>query len=77
VIEPWLSYGVRRQVEPYAPFGLLFVFAVLWIPSVNGVFFDVIDAVMRGLGIGDLETYCGQTLYRFWEGGSEICSVNP
>ena len=32
VIEPWLSYGVRRQVEPFAPFGLLAVFALLWIP---------------------------------------------
>ena len=40
VIEPWLSYRIRRQVEPFAPFGLLAVFAVLWIPEVNGVFFD-------------------------------------
>ncbi|MFF6998629.1 site-2 protease family protein [Streptomyces sp. NPDC008313] len=67
IIEPWLSYGVRRQVEPLAPFGLLLVFAVLWIPSVNGVFFDVIDTVLRGLGVAPYETYRGQDLYRFWQ----------
>ncbi|MEW2291436.1 site-2 protease family protein [Streptomyces sp. NPDC006743] len=76
VIEPWLSYGVKRQVEPFAPFGLLFVFALLWVPAVNGAFFDVIHAVMRHLGVGDLEQYCGQDLYRFWEGPSDFCSVS-
>ncbi|HLL34528.1 MAG TPA: site-2 protease family protein [Streptomyces sp.] len=75
VIEPWLSYNVRRQVEPLAPFGLLIVFALLWIPAVNGVFFDVIDALLRGLGISDLDTYCGYDLYRFWRAGSGVCSV--
>ncbi|MGW1715282.1 site-2 protease family protein [Streptomyces sp. NPDC002156] len=63
VIEPWLSYKVKRQVEPFAPFGLLFVFAVLWIPEVNSAFFDVIDSVLRGLGIDQFDTYCGQYLY--------------
>ncbi len=73
VIEPWLSYKVRRQTEPFAPFGLLLVFAVLWIPAVNGAFFDVVEAILRGLGIGDLQTYCGQELYRFWQEDSGIC----
>lgn len=76
VIEPWLSHGIRRQVEPLAPFGLLLVFAVLWIPEVNGAFFDAVDAILRGLGISDLETYCGQALYRFWQTGSDVC-VTP
>ncbi|MGW1779950.1 site-2 protease family protein [Streptomyces sp. NPDC002143] len=77
VIEPWLSYDVKRQVEPFAPFGLLFVFALLWVPSVNAVFFDAVDAVLRSLGINDVETYCGQSLYRFWEGTNEFCAVSP
>ncbi|MGW2640993.1 site-2 protease family protein [Streptomyces sp. NPDC001348] len=67
VIEPWLSDGVKRQVEPFAPFGLLFVFALLWLPSVNQVFFDVVDAVLRGLGVSDVEASLGWSLYRFWE----------
>ncbi|MER5718875.1 site-2 protease family protein [Streptomyces sp. NPDC002132] len=77
VLEPWLPYGVKRQVEPFAPFGLLFVFALLWLPAVNSAFFDVVDAALRGLGIGDVETYCGQTLYRFWESTPDVCSVSP
>ncbi|AIR98060.1 site-2 protease family protein [Streptomyces glaucescens] len=75
VLEPWLPYRLRRQVEPFAPFGLLFVFALLWVPSVNGAFFGLVDAVLRGLGISDLDTYCGYDLYRFWRGGSEVCAV--
>ncbi|MCX5201597.1 site-2 protease family protein [Streptomyces sp. NBC_00237] len=66
VIEPWLSYGIRRQIEPYAPFGLLFVFALLWVPEVNRVFFDVIYAITGGLGVHEVETYCGRDLFQFW-----------
>lgn len=73
MIEPWLSYGVRRQVEPFAPFGLLAVFGLLWIPSVNREFFHLIDAVLGGLGIDGQDTDCGQWLYRFWEANSDIC----
>ncbi|MCL6670683.1 MULTISPECIES: site-2 protease family protein [Streptomyces] len=67
VIEPWLSYQVKRQVEPFAPFGLLFVFALLWVPAVNREFFDVIDAILRGLGVPDNDTSYGYSLYRFWD----------
>jgi Zn-dependent protease len=77
VIEPWLSYNVKRQVEPFAPFGLLFVFALLWVPSVNTVFFDAIDAILRALGVDDYSQYCGQELYRFWQGTPEICTFSP
>ncbi|MFM9369846.1 site-2 protease family protein [Streptomyces sp. Da 82-17] len=73
VIEPWLSRSVRRQVEPFAPFGLLAVFAVLWIPAVNIAFFDAIDALLRLLGIEELDSYCGQNIYRFWEADTPVC----
>ncbi|MFI9647676.1 site-2 protease family protein [Streptomyces sp. NPDC052040] len=73
VIEPWLPLGVKRQVEPFAPFGLLAVFAILGIPSVGAVFFDAIDAVLRGLGIDDLHQACGWELYRFWRPAPELC----
>jgi Zn-dependent protease len=72
VIEPWLSYRIRRQVEPFAPFGLLAVFGILFIPEVNHAFFDAIHAILRGLGIDEVETYCGQDFYRFWQ-TSEAC----
>ncbi|MGW0630807.1 site-2 protease family protein [Streptomyces sp. NPDC002758] len=66
VLEPWLSYRVKRQVEPFAPFGLLFVFALLWLPAVNIAFFDMIDAILRGLGVSEVDTSLGWQLYRFW-----------
>ncbi|WP_055695506.1 site-2 protease family protein [Streptomyces prasinopilosus] len=75
VLEPWLSRSLRSQVEPFAPFGLLFVFALLWVPAVNGVFFDVIDSILSALGVHELETYCGLELFRFWQGEHELCSV--
>ncbi|EMF30639.1 site-2 protease family protein [Streptomyces pseudogriseolus] len=75
VIEPWLSHGVRRQVEPFAPFGLLFVFALLWVPSVNGVFFDAVDGLLGVLCIEEIDTYCGFDLFRFWKGADEFCGV--
>src|SRR5690349_3486386 len=77
VIEPWLSYGVRRQVEPFAPFGLLFVFALLWVPSVNGAFFGVVDSLLEALGITEFDTYCGYELFRFWREPSGYCAVSP
>ncbi|MDI3405978.1 site-2 protease family protein [Streptomyces cavernicola] len=73
VIEPWLSRKIRRQVEPFAPFGLLAIFAVLWIPAVNIAFFDAIHALLRGLGIGEPASFCGQSLYRFWQADSPVC----
>ena len=75
VIEPWLSYRVRRQVEPFAPFGLLAVFAVLWIPEVNGWFFDAVHALLRGLGVTEWDTYWGRRFYEFWRGTPEIPTV--
>ncbi|MBO0656724.1 site-2 protease family protein [Streptomyces triculaminicus] len=76
VIEPWLPYGIRRQLDSFAPFGLLAVFGFLWIPEVNHAFFDMIDEVLRALGVSDWDTWNGQRLFRFWEGNS-IESLNP
>ncbi|OKK19339.1 hypothetical protein AMK16_14515 [Streptomyces sp. CB00455] len=74
VIEPWLSHRVRREVAPLAPFGLIAVFALLWIPEVNGFFFDVVRGVLSWLGVSDLETYCGRDLYRFWTDTDGLCT---
>ncbi|MEJ8634643.1 site-2 protease family protein [Streptomyces sp. NPDC006475] len=73
VIEPWLSYKIRRQVEPFAPFGLIAVFGLLWIPEVNGLFFDAVDAILRGLGVETGFPGCGLDYYRFWQGTPEAC----
>ncbi|MFD8953740.1 site-2 protease family protein [Streptomyces xanthophaeus] len=76
VIEPWLSYGVRRQVEPLAPFGLLAVFALLWIPGINAFFFDAVYGLLNSLGVPETEAYCGRELYSFWRGDPAFfCAV--
>ncbi|WP_030807875.1 site-2 protease family protein [Streptomyces sp. NRRL F-2799] len=77
VIEPWLSNGIKRQVEPIAPFGLLIVFALLWVPSVNRVFFDVIYTLLSALGVDSAFSDCGYYLYRFWTETPQGCSVSP
>jgi len=75
VIEPWLSYRIKRQIEPYAPYGFFVVIALLFVPAVNGAFFDAIDALMRALGVPELSRYCGSNLYRFWQDQPEFCAV--
>ncbi|MFD3549499.1 site-2 protease family protein [Streptomyces sp. NPDC058655] len=75
VIEPWLSRRVRGEVAPLAPFGLIAVFALLWIPEVNGFFFDVVQDLLSVLGVSDLDTYCGRDLYRFWQDGDGFCEI--
>ncbi|MEV6166556.1 site-2 protease family protein [Streptomyces sp. NPDC052052] len=75
VIEPWLPHRIRRQVESFAPFGLLAVFAVLWIPEINHVFFDAIHGLLRALGISELTTYCGFDTYRFWRTAAPVCTA--
>jgi len=68
MVEPWLSHGTRRQLEPFAPYGLLLVFGLLWVPEINHVFFDVVDGILRGLGVTDYETWLGLEWFRFWQG---------
>ncbi|UKY49800.1 site-2 protease family protein [Streptomyces inhibens] len=76
VIEPWLSLKLRRQVEPFAPFGLLAVFGLLWVPEINHVFFELVDAILRGLGVSPLDSYFGQEFFRFWQGEPQISQVS-
>ncbi|MET7284826.1 site-2 protease family protein [Streptomyces sp. NPDC005573] len=77
VIEPWLSYRIKRQVEPFAQWGLMLVFALLWVPSVNQAFFGLVDTVMRALGVDAGSSGCGYRLYRFWNGTPELCLISP
>ena len=56
VIEPWLSHELRRQVEPFAPFGLLAVFGVLWIPGSTRCSSTRSTRSCAGSGVPELDT---------------------
>ncbi|MBD0711779.1 MULTISPECIES: site-2 protease family protein [unclassified Streptomyces] len=75
VVEPWLSYRVKRQVEPFAPYGFFVVIALLFVPAVNTAFFDGVDALLRVLGVPEITRFCGSRLFRFWEDAPEFCRV--
>jgi Zn-dependent protease len=66
VIEPWLPYDFRRAIAPYAPYAILFLFALLWSPSVNGWFYDVIDHLTDALDVSPFLASDGYRLFRFW-----------
>jgi Zn-dependent protease len=66
IVQPWLPLSVRRQIEPFTPFGLLAVFGFLWIPKVNSAFFDLIDGITRAFGVPEFAASDGYGLFRFW-----------
>ncbi|WP_405017114.1 site-2 protease family protein [Kitasatospora sp. NBC_00070] len=67
IIEPWLSLKTRRAVEPFAPYGLLAVFALLWQPEVNRWFFDLVYSTVELFGVDPRLSALGDFLFRFWK----------
>jgi Zn-dependent protease len=67
IIEPWLSDSFKRQVAPFAPFGLLAVFGVLYIQSVNDKFFDVVYHVLSWCKVDPQYAAYGYALFQFWK----------
>ncbi|KJS57287.1 site-2 protease family protein [Streptomyces rubellomurinus] len=66
IVEPWLSYRTRRAIEPFAPYGMLAVFVLLWQPQVNQVFFDAVRGTMDLFGVPGYLGDLGYHLFRFW-----------
>ncbi|HEX6500540.1 MAG TPA: site-2 protease family protein [Micromonosporaceae bacterium] len=68
-VRPWLSYEYRRAFDAVAPYGMLLLFALLWTPRINALFFQgLIVPVGGALGLsGDL-VRSGFDLFRFWTG---------
>lgn len=73
VLEPWLSGRVRRQIAPFAPYGIIALFILLFEPSVNQAFFGLVDGVLDVLGVSEAESSCGRDLYRFWQEPNPGC----
>lgn len=65
-VRPWLSYQWRRNFDLVAPYGMLIFIALLWNPTLNRWFFDIVFAISDALGLpGDLWS-SGYSLFRFW-----------
>ncbi|MGF1427332.1 site-2 protease family protein [Kitasatospora sp. LaBMicrA B282] len=66
IIEPWLSLKTRRAVEPFAPYGLMAVFIVLWQSQVNVWFFELVHDIVSAFGVSGDNANLGASLFRFW-----------
>ena len=66
VIEPFLPAHILRKVAPVAPYAILLVFVLLWIPTVNREFFRLVLALLGLFGVPDGLTAYGDQLFRFW-----------
>lgn len=66
IIEPWLSLQTRRAVAPFAPYGMLAVFIVLWQSQVNVWFFNLVYDIIELFGVDRYYAWVGSDLFRFW-----------
>lgn len=66
IIQPYLPKQVLAAVAPIAPYAILGLFALLWIPALNAAFFSVILGITSFLGVPDALVWTGFSLFRFW-----------
>lgn len=67
IIEPWLSAELQQRFRRWGRYGILVVFAALWlIPSVNQVFWAAIYAIAALLGVSQNMAIVGYWLFQQW-----------
>ncbi|GAA5045150.1 site-2 protease family protein [Nocardia callitridis] len=66
IVEPSLSYRTRRSLDQFKPFGMLILFALLFSPVLNRVFFDAVYALFELSGVPSDWSKYGSYLTRFW-----------
>ncbi len=66
IIEPYLPRAFAAQAARIAPFAVLGLFALLWIPAFNAAFFTGINGLVSLLGVPDGAVGAGYGLYQFW-----------
>jgi len=66
LIGPWLSPEWQRGFDKVAPFGMLLLFALLWEPRINNLFFGLVFGVADLLGLPREMYAYGYDLFRFW-----------
>ncbi len=66
ILEPWLPGHWRRGASMVAPYGMLIIFALLWEPRINALFFRFVYTITDTLGVPYPAVLYGDHLFRFW-----------
>jgi Zn-dependent protease len=66
VLEPYLPRSLVNRAARFAPFAIIALFGLLWIPAVNRVFFTVVLGIVSLLGVDPALVGAGYQLFRFW-----------
>ncbi len=66
IIEPYLPNTWLAGAARVAPFAILILFGLLWIPAINEAFFGAILAVTNLLGVPGILIGSGYGLFQFW-----------
>jgi Zn-dependent protease len=66
IIAPYLPSSALAMAARFAPFAVIGLFALLWIPVINQAFFTAVYGVVNALGVPPLLVFVGDSLYRFW-----------
>jgi Zn-dependent protease len=65
-LRPWLTGGAAKLFDTVAPFGLLILFGVLFVPELNAIFWAVVRAFTDAIGIPRGDVSAGLDLVQFW-----------
>lgn len=65
-LEPSLSPRTRRSLDQFKGLGMLLLIAMLFVPSVNRVFFEAIYGLFELSGVPAVWAQYGNYLMRFW-----------
>jgi Zn-dependent protease len=68
IIEPYLPKRWLARAAKVAPYAILILFGLLWIPVINQGFFTVIIGIETFLGVPPGLIGSGYQLFRFWLG---------
>lgn len=66
IVEPYLPVSWRKQAAAIAPFAIIALFALLWIPQLNQAFFGLINGILSLLGVPGILIGSGYNAFQFW-----------
>jgi Zn-dependent protease len=66
-VRPWLSAPWDRYYDQFAGVGMLLLFALLFLPVINGLFFGAVDDFGNLIGVPILNAAYGYGLFQFWK----------